>query len=62
MKRKVSFHQLAEFELNDAAIFLDNERTGLGLRFLSAVEGGVAHIHDSPEASPIVIENIRSKS
>jgi hypothetical protein len=56
MKRKVSFHQLAEFELNDAAIFLENERQGLGGRFLNAVEAGVAHIHDYPEAAPIIIE------
>ena len=61
MKRKVSFHQLAEFELNDTAIFLANERQGLGLRFLDAMEAGVAHIRDYPEASRIVIENIRCK-
>src|SRR5215213_1197357 len=53
MRRKVSFHQLAEFELNDAAVFFEIERYGLGLRFLSALEAAVAHIHEYPEASPI---------
>jgi hypothetical protein len=33
MKKKVSFHELAEFELNDAAVFFENELTGLGVDF-----------------------------
>ena len=61
MRRKVSFHQLAEFELNDAAVFFEIERDGLGLRFLSALEAAVAHIQEYPEASPIIIQNIRRK-
>jgi len=36
VNKKVSFHELAEFELNDAAIFFEIKREGLGLRFLSA--------------------------
>jgi len=61
MKKKVSFHELAEFELNDAAIFFENELTGLGLRFLSAVEAATVHIQQHPEASPIIAKNVRRK-
>jgi len=61
MNKRVSFHQLAELELNDARVFFENERKGLGLHFLSAVEAAVAHIQQYPQASPIVIQDIRCK-
>lgn len=61
MNKKVSFHELAEFELNDAAVFFEIKREGLGLRFLSAVEAAVAHIRQHPEASPVIIQDVRSK-
>ena len=61
MKKRVSFHELAELELNDAKVFFENEREGLGLRFLSAVEAAVAQIQQHPHASPIIIEDIRRK-
>lgn len=55
MNKKVSFHQLAEFELNDATVFFETKREGLGLRFLSTVEAAVAQIRKHPEASPVII-------
>ena len=61
MSLKVSFHELAELELNDAAAFLEMEREGLGLRFLSAVEAAVSYIQEYPEASQIIIQDIRCK-
>lgn len=61
MYKRVSFHQLAESELNDATVFLESEREGLGVRFSSAVEAAVAHIREHPEASPIIIKDIRRK-
>lgn len=61
MIRKVSFHELAELELNDAAFFFEMEREGLGSRFLAAVEAAVADIQKFPEASPIIIQNVRHK-
>ena len=61
MKQRVSFHELAEFELNDAAVFFENEREGLGVRFLAAVQDAVAHIQQHPQASPVIIEDIRCK-
>ena len=61
MKQRVSFHELAEFELNDAAVFFENEREGLGVRFLSAVQDAVAHIQQHPQASSVIIKDIRCK-
>jgi hypothetical protein len=48
VNRKVSFHELAEFKLNDAIVFFEIERAGLGLRFLPAIEAAVAHIREIP--------------
>jgi len=61
MRKKVSFHELAEIELNDAAIFFEDKREGLGFRFLSEMEAAVTHIQEHPLASPIIIKNIRRK-
>ncbi len=61
MNKRVSFHELAEFELNDAITFLEERREGLGSRFLTAVESAVAYIRQHPEASPVVIKDIRRK-
>jgi toxin ParE1/3/4 len=61
MNKPVSFHELAELELYDAIVYFENEREGLGLRFLSAVRDAAAHIQQHPQASPIIIEDIRCK-
>jgi toxin ParE1/3/4 len=61
MNRNVSFHELAEGELNDAAVFFEIEREGLGLRFLSSVEAAVAYIQQHPEASPVITHDVRRK-
>ena len=61
MKKSASFHELAEFELNDAIIYLENEREGLGLRFLSVVQDAVTHIQQHPQASPVILQDIRCK-
>lgn len=61
MYKRVSFHELAEFELNDATVFFETEREGLGVRFSSTVEAAVAHIREHPEASPVIIRDIRRK-
>lgn len=61
MKKRVSFHELAEFELNDAIVYFESEREGLGLRFLSAVQDAVGHIQQHPQASPIILQDLRCK-
>src|SRR5687768_3836383 len=35
---RVSFHRLAERELNDAALYYERESLGLGVRFLDEIE------------------------
>jgi len=61
MSKRVSFHELAEFELNDAAVFFESETEGLGLRFLSAVQAAAVYIQQHPEASPIIDQGVRCK-
>jgi hypothetical protein len=39
---RVSFHVLAERELNDAALYYEHERLGLGAAFLDEVEAYLA--------------------
>ena len=39
---KVVFHRLAEFELNDAAQYYEQESVGLGAMFLAAVRSSPA--------------------
>jgi plasmid stabilization system protein ParE len=59
--KRVSFHELAESELNDTATFFENETEGLGFRFLAAVEASVAQIRQHPESSPIIDQDVRCK-
>ena len=61
MITRVSFHELAEFELNDVAVFFESKTAGLGVRFLSAVEKAVAEVQQHPQASPIILEQVRRK-
>jgi toxin ParE1/3/4 len=61
MNRIVSFHELAEFELNDAASFFEHERQGLGFRFLATVETALAQIRQNPHTSPIILRDVRRK-
>lgn len=61
MNKRISFHELAELELNDAAIFFESETEGLGFRFLAAIETAVSHIQQHPAASPIIDGDVRCK-
>ena len=61
MTKRVSFHELAKFELNDAVVFFEHETKGLGHRFLSAVQAAVIQIQQHPEASPIIDQDVRRK-
>lgn len=59
--KRVSFHELAEFELNDAQAFFESKTAGLGARFLTAVEKALAQIERHPQASPIIRHDVRRK-
>jgi len=58
---RISFNQLAERELNEAAQYYDRENSGLGTAFLAEVEHTSAQITEYPEAAPVVIGAIRRR-
>ena len=54
------FHELAERELNDAAMFYARARPGLGHAFINAVEEAIQLLCDSPSLGRAVDMGIRS--
>ena len=54
MTRRVSFHPLAEQELNDAASYYNAVSPGLGVTFLDEVERALKQIREHPNAAPLV--------
>ena len=61
MSRRVSFHAMAEQELNDAASYYNANCPGLGQAFLDEVERAVTQILAYPEAAPLVNRTVRKK-
>jgi len=61
MNRQVSFHAIAEQELNDAGSYYDALRPGLGQAVLDEVERTVAQLVAYPEAAPLVNRIVRKK-
>jgi plasmid stabilization system protein ParE len=61
MTRGVSFHPLAEQELNDAASYYNTVSPGLGVIFLDEVEHALNQIHEHPNAAPLVNRVVRRK-
>jgi len=58
---RISFHPLAERELNDASQYFEVESHGLGAVFLNEVERACALITEYPDAAPIVRGSIRRR-
>jgi plasmid stabilization system protein ParE len=61
MTRRVSLHELAELELNDAADFYDSKQPGLSRSFILAVQQAVLQIKEYPESANVVRGNARRK-
>jgi plasmid stabilization system protein ParE len=57
----VSFHELAERELNDAAQYYEQERTGLGAAFIAEVQRCAAGILEHPEAGRVIRGKVRRR-
>ena len=57
----VSFHELAERELNDAAQYYDREQAGLGAAFIADVRRCTDAILEHPEAGPIIRGRVRCR-
>jgi len=56
---EVSFHRLAEAELNDAAAHYEASSPGLGGRFLTEIDRCVQAIIQHPEAGSVVLGPVR---
>ena len=57
----VSFHELAEQELNDAAQYYDREQPGLGTALIADVRRCTDAILEHPEAGPIIRGRVRRR-
>ena len=57
--KRVSFHELAERELNDAALYYEQENAGLGFKFLEEVERYIGAIIKTPNAGQRVRGRVR---
>ena len=55
----VRYHPDADAEVIEAALHYEGEREGLGGRFLADFDRALTDIQDSPEAWPIMEEDIR---
>ena len=53
---EVSFHRLAEIELNDAAAFYEGESPGLGPKFLTEIDSCIDSIVKHPRAGQVILE------
>lgn len=51
--KRVIFHSEAEWDLHQAIIFYERERTGLGRELRQEVEATVRHIQQNPRAFPL---------
>ena len=56
-----SFHELAERELNDAALYYEKESTGLGGRFLDEIERHIDAIIKNPNSGKRVRGQVRRR-
>ena len=57
----VSFHPIAEQELNDAAQYYELESPGLGVAFLTEVERCCLSISEHPEAGQVTVGSVRRR-
>ena len=56
---RVSFHRLAERELNEAASYYEGQKAGLGARFLAEVDRCIELLVEYPEAGPVILGPVR---
>jgi len=58
---RISFHRLAERELNDAALFYERESRGLGIKFLDEINRVIKAILKNPSAGERIRGQIRRR-
>lgn len=57
----VEFHPEAAAELEASARFYDQQQSGLGERFLAAIEFALAGVVDSPSTWPVLERDVRRR-
>jgi plasmid stabilization system protein ParE len=62
MSRRLSIHEVAEAEINEAADFYDVKSPGLGSVFVDEIERAMGRISEFPEAAPLVGGRVRKRS
>ena len=55
MDEEISFHRLAELELNEAAGYYELEKPGLGALFLTEVDRCIESLVKHPQAGAIIL-------
>jgi plasmid stabilization system protein ParE len=61
MNRRISIHETAEIELNDAADFYDIACPNLGSAFIDEIQRTIEKISEFPDAAQVVRGQIRKK-
>ena len=59
MTLRVVFRRAAKGELEDAAVWSDEERPGLGEEFIREIDDAVARAAAAPQRCPVVFGDIR---
>jgi plasmid stabilization system protein ParE len=58
---RVTFNELAERELNEAASYYEQEQLGLGVGFLADVRGTVERLAEHPDAGTKLLPTVRRR-
>ncbi len=56
---KIRFLSLAEEDLQDAFVWYERQRSGLGYEFMVEFDNCIAHVRRFPEASPADTDGVR---
>jgi plasmid stabilization system protein ParE len=59
MTLRIVFRRAAKSEFEDAAVWYDEQRTGLGEEFIIEIEQAVANAAAAPQRYPVVFGDIR---
>lgn len=56
------YHTSARRELNEAVLWYEEQKPGLGSQFFAAVQETIAHIAENPRRFPLVYRDLRQAS
>jgi len=59
MTLRVVFRRAAKNELEEAAVWYDEKRTGLGEEFILEIEEAIANAANSPQRYPVILDDVR---